>query len=145
MPDYTQIFDGDQPITKHEFEDWHQKTVLEMIVKKPTSSVGWAAKALNYFLKTTVNIAGFGRPDLVKWIHPLIDRGLWEGIEDAYKDRLDILEKTHYRQKEKDIVTYNDYRIIIEGMELIAKERGYLLIGVEEFREEKCNQKVEMI
>ncbi|RDB02996.1 hypothetical protein [Runella aurantiaca] len=141
MPDYTQIFDGEQPITKHEFENWHRQTVLEMIIEKPNLSVGWAAKVLNYFLKTTVNIAGFGRPDLIKWIHPLVDNGLWEGIEDAYKDRRDILEKTHYRQKVKDIVTYNDYQTIIEGMEIIAQERGYLLIEVEEFWKERCNEK----
>ncbi|AXE19325.1 hypothetical protein DR864_17000 [Runella rosea] len=141
MPDYNQIFDGAQPITKREFEDWHRQTVLEMILEKPNLSVGWAAKVLNYFLKTTVNVAGFGRPDLIKWIHPLVDKGLWEGIEDAYKGRRDILEKTHYRQKVKDIVTYNDYQTIIEGMEIIAQERGYLLIEVEEFWKERCNEK----
>ncbi len=141
MPDYTQIFDGDCPITKPEFEAWHQRTVLEMIIEKPTLSVGWAAKVLNFFLKTTVNVAGFGRPDLIKWIHPLVDKGLWEGIEEAYKDRMDIIEKTHFRQKVKDITTYNDYKTIIEGMEIIAKERGYLLIEVEEFWKERCNEK----
>ncbi|NBB22706.1 hypothetical protein GVN20_25345 [Runella sp. CRIBMP] len=137
MPDYAQIFDGDCPITKPEFEAWHQRTVLEMLIEMPNLSVGWAAKVLNYFLKTTVNVAGFGRPDLFKWIHPVVDKGLWEGIEDAYKDRRDILAKTHYRQKVADIITYNDYRTIIEGLELIAQERGYLPVDVEEFWKEK--------
>ncbi len=131
MPDYTQIFDGDCPITKPEFEAWHQRTVLEMIVEMPNVSVGWAAKVLNFFLKTTVNVAGFGRPDLFKWI-PGVDKGLWP---DAYKDQ-DILEKTHYRQKVKDIVTYHD-QTIIDGLELIAQERGYLPVDVEEFWKEK--------
>jgi hypothetical protein len=95
-------------------------------------SVGWAAKLVNLYLKTTVYVSGYGRPELVKWIHPPIDSGLWQGIEEAYKDQKDILTKTHFKTKIKDIVKYDDYRNIIEGMQMIALDHNYLLIEVEE-------------
>lgn len=79
-----------------------------------------------------VYVSGYGRPELVKWIHPPIDSGLWQGIEEAYKEQKDILTKTHSKIKIKDIIEYADYQTIIDGMQMIALDRNYLLIEVEE-------------
>ncbi len=132
-PNYNQIFWGATPITKAEFGNWHQKSI-EIIVAKSEKrlSVGWAVKLVNLYLKTMVYVSGYGRPELVKWIHPPIDSGLWQGIEEAYKEQKDILTKTHSKIKIKDIIEYADYQTIIDGMQMIALDRNYLLIEVEE-------------
>lgn len=133
VPNYDQIFLGKAPITNAEFSSWHQKAI-EVVVEESRKklSIGWAGKLVNLYLKTMVYVSGYGRPELVKWIHPPIDSGLWQGIEEAYKGQKDILTKTHFKTKIKDIVEYSDYQNIIEGMQMIALKRNYLLIEVEE-------------
>ena len=79
-----------------------------------------------------VYLAGVGRPGLVQCIHPPIDNGLWEGIYIEYKHRRDIISKTHIVKKIKDIDTYDKYRTIIGGCQLIAMDRDCHLIEVEE-------------
>lgn len=99
---------------------------------EPRFPVGWAAKLINIYLKTMVYLAGEGRADLVQCIHPPIDNGLWKGIRIAYKHRPDIISKTHIVNRIKEINTYDKYRTIIQGCRLIAEDRGYYLIEVEE-------------
>jgi len=94
--------------------------------------VGWATKIINIYLKTTVYLAGMGRHNLVKWIHPPIDNELWKGIYQEYSHRQEIISKTHIVNRIKEINTYDKYKIIIEGCRLIAKDRQYYLIEVEE-------------
>jgi len=135
-PDYELIIRGDERILKEEFNEWHKHWVGEIISKSLGKlPVGWAAKLINLYLKTYVYTAQYGRPNLINCIHPPIDGGLWEGIEEYCKGKgkQKILEKTHYKRKIKDIVEYKDYQIIIEGMSEIADKEKCLLIEVEQF------------
>jgi hypothetical protein len=131
IPEYHTIFNGKE-ISIMDFDDWHQKSTLAICAAEPKFPVGWAAKLINVYLKTMVYLAGVGRPGLVQCIHPPIDNGLWEGIRLKYRNRPDIISKTHVVNRIKDISTYDRYRDIIDGCRLIAKARSCYLIEVEE-------------
>ncbi|MDF7819310.1 hypothetical protein P1X15_16960 [Runella sp. MFBS21] len=111
MPNYSKIFDGEEPITQQEFEDWHEQTVLELVQKQPHFSVGWAAQTLDYFLQTAVKLAGFGRPNLQKWLHPVMFCGQENGgPRDSYQTKL------------SDITSYSEYKILINSLNIKAKQ-----------------------
>jgi hypothetical protein len=130
-PKYGSLLNRNE-ISATEFDDWHQESTLAICAAEPIFPVGWAAKLINIYLKTMVYLAGVGRPSLVQCIHPPIDNGLWEGIRLNYRHRPDIISKTHVVNRIKDIDTYDKYRTIIHGCRLIAKDRSYYLIEVEE-------------
>jgi hypothetical protein len=128
---FDEILKSDQPISKQEFNDWHRQ-YSELITQiEPRLPIGWATKLINLYLKSMVYVGLFGRPELVKHIHPPIDGGLWDGIKEKYGDKEEIVEKTHSKTKIKDIVVYDDYRLIIDGIELISNKENWLLIEVE--------------
>jgi len=131
IPKYSSVFDGNE-ISATEFDDWHQENTLAICAAELKFPVGWAAKLINVYLKTMVYLAGVGRPSLVQCIHPPIDNGLWKGIREKYRYRLDITSKTHVVNRIKDIDTYEKYRTIIDGCRLISKDRDCYLIEVEE-------------
>jgi len=130
-PKYDFLFEGDE-ISASEFKTWHQESTLAIRAANPVLPVGWAAKLINIYLKTMVYLAGAGRPRLIQYIHPPIDNDLWEGIRSRYGGNPDIITRTHIVNRIKDIDTYDKYITIIHGCQLIAKERGCLLIEVEE-------------
>lgn len=130
-PDYDQVLKGSQPISSQTFNQWHEESVAKIMEARPEMCVGWAAKLINVYLKTMVYVASIGRPELARHIHPPIDGGLWEGIKDKYSDDLSIMRKTHSVSKIKDIKTYPRYRVIIDGIELIAAAEKCSLMEVE--------------
>jgi hypothetical protein len=130
-PKYHSVFTGNE-ILASEFNDWHQESTLAICAAESAFPVGWATKLISIYLKTTVYLAGVGRPGLVQCIHPPIDNGLWQGIYSEYGHRPDIISKTHVVNRIKDIDTYDKYRTIIHGCQLIAEDRGCHLIEVEE-------------
>ncbi len=125
------VFEGKE-ISASEFNRWHEESTLAIRTAAPVLPVGWAAKLINIYLKTMVYLAGAGRPGLIQYIHPPIDNGLWAGIRSKYAHSPNIISKTHIVNRIKENDTYDKYRTIIEGCRLIAKERGCLLIEVEE-------------
>jgi hypothetical protein len=135
-PDYGQVLDGSLAISSQTFNQWHEESV-DKITKASHDKlcVGWAAKLINVYLKTMVYVASIGRPGLVEHIHPPIDGGLWEGIKNQYKDNQEIYSKTHSVSQIKAIKTYQQYRTIIDGIELIADAEKCRLIEVEKLWE----------
>ena len=131
MPDYGEVMKGSNPITRTEFNQWHEKSVFNIHNERQEICVGWAAKLINVYLKTMVYVASIGRPGLVEQIHPPIDGGLWEGIKEKYGTNLNILSKTHSVTRIKDIKTYSQYKVIMEGIELIAEDNKCSLLEVE--------------
>jgi hypothetical protein len=131
LPDYDRIFVGEQ-ITQDEFNKWHYDNTLRIREEDDRLPIGWATKLINVYLKTRVYLAGEGRQDLIKCIHPPIDNGLWSGIRNEYQNNSVIIEKTHIVSRIKDITTYDIYKKIIEGCRLIAQQRNCYLIEVEE-------------
>jgi hypothetical protein len=132
LPDYQMILTGKTAISQNEFDTWHEKNTTMICQAAPALSVGWATKLINVYLKTRVYTGNEGRPDLIRWIHPPIDGGLWAGIWAGYHNNSSIVGKTHVVRSIKEIKTYECYKTIIEGCALIARERGCLLIEVEE-------------
>ena len=116
-----------------EFASWHHDAVMGLRKCQSLLCVGWASKLVNVYLKTSVYIGGLGRPGLVSVIHPPIDGGLWAGVKEQFHDRPEVLAKTHVVHKIRDIEDYATYSTIIAGLRAIAKERGCLLIEVEQF------------
>lgn len=131
LPDYDKIFQGSKVIIKEEFNQWHEFSSMLITKKRPEMPIGWTTKLINLYLKEMVYVAQFGRPNLINCIHPPIDNGLWDGIKERYKYDKEIIAKTHSKNIIKDIVNYQDYRIIIDGIELIAKRENWPLIEVE--------------
>jgi hypothetical protein len=131
MPKYHSLFTGNE-ISAEEFDDWHKESSLSICKSKPVMPIGWATKLINIYLKAMVYLTGLGRPGLVKYIHPPIDNGLWAGIFTEYGHRPEIISKTHFVNRIKDINTYEKYMTIIHGCILIAKDRNCHLIEVEE-------------
>lgn len=133
LPNYDFILSGDKPITKDVFNKWHRKASLALLEQKPIITMGWATKIINLYLKTMVYVGQYGRPGLVEVIHPPIDQGLWRGLKGRYDDRKEITSKIFCKASIKSIIKYDDYKVIISGMELIAVMEECLLIEVEQF------------
>lgn len=139
LPNYKALFfPRNKRITKEEFDKWHKKSVnsivkkAKKVSKRSGFSVGWAAKIINLYLKARCYIASQGRPNLENVIHPPIDKYLWKNIMKEFKGDDSITSRTHIVTKIKDINSYERYKTIIEGYELIAKRKKYKLIEVEE-------------
>jgi hypothetical protein len=132
LPNYNAILEGNDTVTKVEFDDWHRSNSILIKTKQPLLSIGWTTKLINLYLKTMVYIGQFGRPGLVQYIHPPIDNGLWDGIAAKYGTESVIIEKTHLKTKIKEVSTYDEYRKIIDGIELIAERLVCLPIEVEQ-------------
>ena len=143
IPDYKKILDDDN-IAEKSFNQWHRENIEKIINDKVGKrlSIGWAAKLINVYLKTTVYIAGEGRPNLVKFIHPPIDGILWKNIKSEYGDKLEIIEKTHVVTTIKGINKYTIYETIIDGCREIAKDRGCKLIEVDELWNPEGDKKI---
>ena len=136
MVPFTRILGpSEKPIKAAEFASWHRGAVLDLCRHEPLLGVGWAAKLVNVYLKTSVYVGGLGRPGLVAAIHPPIDGGLWAGFKKRFHDRPEILAKTHAVDRIRDIVDYPTYMKIISGFRTVAEELGCLLIEVDQFWE----------
>lgn len=116
-----------------EFDVWHRKAVASLSSDLELC-VGWAAKIVNVYLKTTAYIGDLGRPGLRALLHPPIDGGLWEGIKKEFAKEPQITRQARHKTKIKDILDYDaDYLVIIGGLRLAAQHVGCDLIEVEQF------------
>lgn len=76
---FEQLLDrASPPISRPEFDKWHRAATLALTDANPKLCVGWAAKIINVYLKTSVYVGGMGRAGLATLIHPPIDGGLWK-------------------------------------------------------------------
>ena len=91
--DFGRLFDTELgPIGVSEFTEWHEQEIgkltrLEFRTKNGQTqklNVGWAAKMLAIYLKTTCYLAGFGRDGLTAVIHPPIDNILIRNLTKAF-------------------------------------------------------------
>ena len=103
-----------------------------MILREPRLTVGWATKLINVYLKTRAYIGAQGRHHLKEMIYPPIDGGLWLGLQRWFADRPDILQRTNWVSRIKDIIDYECYPGIIEGCRAAAKALDCELIEVEQ-------------
>ena len=119
-------------IGKGEFDVWHRDAINKLCGFNSKLNVGWAAKIIAIYLKTTCYLAGFGREGLESVIHPPIDNILIQKLRRRFRhssritpglDRFDTISRM-------DLETYE---AIIQSFELIAKEKGCTLFEVEQY------------
>ena len=113
--DFGQLFDVRLGrIDESEFTEWHDREIrkltgLEFKTKEgkiQNLNVGWAAKMLAIYLKTTCYLAGFGRDGLAAVIHPPIDNYLIHNLTQAF-GRLDgVPPANQFRIKDIDGTMY---------------------------------------
>jgi hypothetical protein len=120
------------PVSADAFNAWHRQNVLALAGANRQLGVGWAAKLVNVYLKTVCYVGDLGAPGVRDALHPPVDAGLWQGIEERFKDRLDILSDTHHVTTIRGIQKYEDYERIISGCRRAANVLGCRLIEVEQ-------------
>jgi hypothetical protein len=130
--DFDAILTGTQPIGRSEFDNWHAAALTNLLRQEPRLCVGWGAKLVNVYLKTTSYVGGLGRPGLPESLHPPIDGGLWSGLRNRFPGRSDILDLANAVNTIRDIRSIETYLTIVEGFRLAAGELGCLLIEVEQ-------------
>ena len=59
IPKYQSVLSGKE-ILASEFDEWHRESTLAICGAEPAFSVGWAAKLINIYLKTTVFLPEWG-------------------------------------------------------------------------------------
>ena len=135
------LFDkGYGPIDKGEFAEWHREAIDEILKLRfpPTKgtneprklNVGWAAKIIAVYLKTSCYLAGFGRDGLSRVIHPPIDNDLVKSLKKQFHSESDIMHGLN-RFNAIGSMDFDDYEAIIQSCELIAAMDGYTLFEVE--------------
>lgn len=120
-------------LTDDAFADWHAAAVERLRSAEPILCVGWAAKLVNVYLKTAAYVGGLGPKELIEFLHPPIDGGLWVGVEKVLADRPAIRARTHGVTRIKEIRTYTQYLDIVAGFRELAHAIGCRLIEVEQF------------
>ena len=128
--DFERLFDARLgQIGESEFTEWHSQEVrkltgLEFRTTKNGKiqklNVGWAAKMLAIYLKTTCYLADFGRDGLLAVIHPPIDNNLIRNLTKAF-GRLDSVPPAH-RFQIKDIDSTMYANIISECRRIAAAQ-----------------------
>jgi hypothetical protein len=126
------VLRGSEPITTAEFDAWQQAAIEALCRRDPRVVVGWAAKLINVYLKAAAYVGGMGRPRLKESLHPPIDRGLWDGLRERFRDNPAILADARCVRCIRDIRDYPTYRRIIKGCRAASAELRCLLIEVEQ-------------
>ena len=139
---FDELFDTSAgPIPEPDFARWHEAAVEGLRSDVPGLPVGWAAKLVNVYLKTSSYVGDLGRPGLRDLLHPPIDGGLWAGlrrwaVKPGSPERGEILARTHAVESIAAIQDYEaHYEVIIEGCRDVARIVGCRLIEVEQFWE----------
>ena len=139
--DFGQLFDTRLgQIGENEFTEWHDREIRKLTGREfetkdgkiQNLNVGWAAKMLAIYLKTTCYLAGFGRDGLTDVIHPPIDNNLIRNLTKAF-GRLDGVPPAH-RFQIKDIDGTMYANIISECRRIAAAQNPpFKLFEVESF------------
>ena len=134
--DFDPLFDTNLGfIDSREFNAWYIQAVVGLIEWEQRLNVGWAAKIIAIYLKTTCYLAGFGREGLKNVIHPPIDNGLINGLKREswtnpdIQQFLKLLPRTGIISK----IDAETYPIYIKVFKLVAQEQGCTLFEVEQF------------
>ena len=132
---FADVLCSKRAISASEFNDWHKRETVELCGRAnldPRLPTGWSTKVINIYLKTAAYVGNLGREGLRDALHPPIDGGLWDGLEQRFVSRPDILADVLCVRKIKDITTYQTYCKIIDGCRAAARDLGCSLIEVEQ-------------
>ena len=124
-------------IDSKEFVEWFTDALAKLMEWDGDArlNVGWAAKIISIYLKTTCYLAGFGREGLRDVIHPPIDNQLIKALKQkSWTDPniplgLSKLPNTGIIRN----IDGEAYTFIMKIFVLIARERNCTLFEVEQF------------
>ena len=83
--------------------------------------VGWSAKLINVFLKTTAYVGDLGRAGLRAALHPPLDNRLRDHLVKCFRECPEIRDAVDFHSI-TGIVTYEQYERIIDGCRAAAEE-----------------------
>ena len=132
--DFQRLFDSERGIIdQREFNDWHRASVDNLIMKYESKlNVGWAAKMIAIYLKTTCYLAGFGREGLGDVIHPPIDNNLVKELRKEFRSSSEVIRGLR-SFKAISNMSFEDYDNIIGVFERIAHREKCTLFEVEQY------------
>ena len=121
------------------FNEWHRSQTEALCdrAKKYLPSgwdsfpVGWGAKLINVFLKTTAYVGDLGREGLGDALHPPLDKGLQNGLRKHFEGRSEMRTKVTFGAI-KNIACYATYGDVIDGCRVAAQDLRCSLIEVEQ-------------
>lgn len=119
------------PIAEEEFANWHAEAVYTLRDFERPLSVGWAAKMIAIYLKTTCYLAGYGRDGLERVIHPPLDNTLMGNLRREFGYYPEIAVGVN-RFRGIGVMDSDNYHAIIASCRLIADEMGCSLFEVEQ-------------
>ena len=130
--DFDPLFDaGLGRIGADEFERWHEAAVAELCRILPGMGAGWAAKAINEYLKTRCYVGGYGREGLADAIHPPIDNGLIIGLRREFADDPNLGDALASLSPMASMDDYAKYADLIAVCRRVAQKTGCSLMESE--------------
>ena len=126
------------PISCEDFDPWHQVQTEDLCTRaKPMLSVGWGAKLINVYLKTTAYVGDLGREGLRDVLHPPVDNRLKNGLARHFRRNHPEIWRKQIRAAVKfrsitAIAKYEEYQRIIDGFRVAAEVLGCSLFEVEQ-------------
>ena len=134
--DFAPLFDARLGrIGADEFDRWHEAATMKLCRILPNLNVGWAAKALNEYLKTRCYVGGYGRDGLADAIHPPIDDGLINGLKKQFSNTPNLNRPLSALQNMRSMTTYPKYAHLIQVCKQAAHLSDCTLLESEQFWE----------
>ena len=126
---FDEVLDRDRgAISAQKFDAWHKRECVDLCdranVLKPEVTpfpVGWSAKLINVFLKTTAYVGDLGRAGLRAALHPPLDNRLRDHLVKCFRECPEIRDAVDFHSI-TGIVTYEQYERIIDGCRAAAEE-----------------------
>lgn len=118
------------PISCKEFDEWHRCETNALCARAKDClpaqwakelSVGWGAKLINVFLKTTAYVGNLGREGLREALHPPLDNRLKDRLVERFQECSKIRDVVKFNSIQA-IATYEQYQGIINGCREAAEE-----------------------
>ena len=127
--------DARGPVSGAEFDVWHRASVAAILEAEPRLNVGWAAKLVNEYLKTTCYVGGYGRIGLSEAIHPPIDNGLLNGLRREFADDASLSEALASLSPMSGMNDYAKYSDLVTVCKRVAQIKSCSLMESEIFWE----------
>ena len=132
--DFSPLFDRQRGrATAAEFAAWHRDAAHRVTRAAPRLNIGYAAKAINEYLKTRCYIGGCGRDGLADAIHPPIDDGLIAGLRKKLSARAELRDALASIPDMARMDDYADYENLIRVCARAARLAGCSLMESELF------------
>ena len=149
---FEEVLDAERgPVSAENFDAWHERQVVALRTQAtldlpakwreaaqragrvPRFPVGWSAKLINVFLKTTAYVGELGREGVRDVLHPPLDGGLRRGFMSHFETRghSDLVKEVDFGAISA-IEDYDRYRRVIASCRVAARSLECSLVEVEQ-------------